>query len=430
MKPPRRRLAAAWVGILALAAPTPALATGSPPALPPVDEVRAAEPTPEDSAEVPESAPDAAPGDEADPAAPEEPSAEDGGEGTEPDGAPDEGSADASREPADPTRDDVFKDRVREAIKQYDYGLALMRQAKYAEAAAAFERSYASAEFGNTLFSIVTAYDAASSPVAALGAARRFMALPECEGAEGPANRPCGELDARFSIERDVRRLEALIGELDLDVQQGVILREIRVNGRVRAQRDFPLILLPGSYVVELVGPNKGDYREHPLEIEAGKASILTVLPFVRELDTGGGDGGEDGGDDGGADGGGRDRLIDPERRARFLKGFFWTSASLTAVSAVTLGVVGGLTLRERRLFKEEKCAAVCDEEMAEDHPYPHDRRDRFNQLLPVTNAMIGVTAALGVTTIVLGVFAFSKPRKRGEQARVTASPYGIAVHW
>ena len=414
MKPRRRRCAAAWVAILALAAPTPAFA--GPPALPPND-VRAAEPDADPDAE---DATDASPDEGGDEAPPDDAAADGGDE-----------PADGGEEVPDTTEDDVFKDRVREAIKHYDLGVAKMRQEEYAAAAAAFERSYASAEFGNTLFSIVTAYDAAASPVEALRAARRFLALPECDGPETPVNRPCGETDARFAIQRDVKRLEALVGELDLVVQDGVILREIRVNGRVRAQRDFPLILLPGSYVVELVGPKKGDYREHPLEIEAGKASILTVLPFVQEVDTGGGDGGDDGGDDGGGDGGGNDRIIDPERRARLLKGFFWTSASLTAASAVTLGVVGGLTLRARRQFKEEKCDAVCgDDEDPDDFPYPVGPRDRFNQLLPVTNAMIGVTAALGVTTIVLGVFAFAKPRKRDEQARLSVSPYGVTVRW
>jgi len=372
-----------------------ATASAGPPVVPTTDEAVVAEP-PADGDEKPES--------------PEEPAADPG-----------------------PTPEQLrFAAKVEEAEKRFAEGKALMSEGRYTEAAAEFERSHASIEFGDTLFKIVGAYESANEPIKALKKAREYIALDNCPGGkETPATYPCAEPDQRKAVIKKSNRLRQLVGELKLQLARDVVLRDVKVADESVPLDQFPLLVLPGSFIVELSGPNEEQRRSYDVTVEAGETFNVFVPPWekARVVDPDGGI--DDGGDDG-------QSLEQQQRRKRILKGAFWTSIGLTAVSGGVLGTVGGLARYHQRRFNIEHCGGLnstqCmeqgqfDDESDSFYPQRHERlKDRY---VLATNVMIGVTAALGVTSVVLGVFAFTKKKPSGANARVQVRADGLTFRW
>jgi hypothetical protein len=62
------------------------------------------------------------------------------------------------------------------------------------------------------------------------------------------------------------------------------------------------------------------------------------------------------------------------------------------------------------------------------DTGYPTEYREQYQQYLPITNALVGVTVGLGVATALVGTFAFRKRNR--EHARVRLQGAGLAVRW
>lgn len=342
--------------------------------------------------------------------------------------------SEAEEEPLSP-EDKLFFERAGRAEAQYDEGKALMSEGRYEEAAAKFERSYASIEFGITLIRIIEAYDAANQPIAALKKARQYLDLPACEGGnENRDNRPCTQAQHVVQIQERSDQLSRVVGELKLQLADGVTLRAIRVADRTVPLRDFPLLVQPGSFVVELTGTKAGQQRSYDVTIEGGETFKVFVPAFPDSTN-----GGSIGGGDGSGDDRGRDDAFERDRRKRIVKGFFWGGVGATALSGIAVGVLGGLTLAAQRRYARDKCARECSEEeynATPDDPmtpmdvhYPLTPQREFERLTPATNAMIGVTAALGVTTIVLALFAFSK-KSNGTNARLQVRAGGLALRW
>ena len=366
------------------------------------------------------------------PAAVESPVAEDSGvaEGDPPASDASEVEA-AAAEPGaeDPVHDPVFVARVREATQHYGEGKALAKAGQYAAAAAEFERSFALIEFGNTLQKIVQAYDDAGQPIEALQNGRAYLELPPCEGGrERPGIHPCTEPDKIREITDQVARLRRLVAEIRIQLGEDVVLREIRVAGRIVPQSQFPLLVLPGSFPVEITGAGKGEQRRIDVEVKAGEPYVLYIAPFQSKrvdppvIETPGGE---------------EQPTIDYARRKRIQKGFFWGGVGLTAASGVATVVLGVLTRRSQQRFDDNLCAGLTVAECEENSPidpasntrYPLSHRQRYEALLPATNAMIGVTAFFAVSTVVLGIFAFSK-KPAGANARVQVRGRGLSVRF
>lgn len=331
---------------------------------------------------------------------------------------------DRADDAGEPGEMDDHEARVAAAREHYQTGQELFEQQRYREAAYAFERSYDAIAAPDTLYNVAISYELAELPVEALPPYVRYLeSLPP-------------ESEERGEIERSVARLRAQVGELDLDIPDGVEVTSIAIDGQPVAREEFPRLARPGPVALTIRGGEDHEVMETTVDLVAGKSSVVTVQfppepgpvppPKVTRPDP---------------------RPAEPttppivdDRRRRALRGAFWTSFALTVASGASIGVLGGLTLRERDAFNDAKCADPCpsaDEDdpsnMEPEKGFPFEEEDRFNSFKLATNVMVGVTAALGVTTIVLGVLAYRKGARSSRRARSpslrTAGP-GVVVRW
>lgn len=319
------------------------------------------------------------------------------------------------------TRQEV---RVEEAERHYVEGMALFNRGQYREAAAEFERSYAAIPAARTLYSIGLSYERAGQTIPAIEASERYLALPDCTD---PGVDPLRCAEQRTEVGRTVDRLRRFVGELQLELAPGVELREVRVGGRVVPIDEFPLLLMPGPTEVELYGRDPDDYRVRIPRIVPGEAYVLRVSAADAvpppKLD---------------ADPDPRPRPPDPprdpaeeQRRRALMKRVFWGSLGVTVASGAATGALGGVTQKQRARFNELKCANPCPPEGDPDHKkYPEAAEARFESLKLTTNVMIGVSAALGVATVVVGVLAFSRRDKSARRAHVRLTGTGLSVRF
>lgn len=322
-----------------------------------------------------------------------------------------ESSADANPEPP-PSLDDALYE---EALTRYLEGQGLFVDGRYLEAGAAFRRSYAAVPMGRTLHAVGLSYEKGGDIIPALEAYRRYLGLPDCPA---PEDRCAAQ---REEVRGFVARLRTKVGELSIEVDDGVDLLGIEVQDRIVPPEDFPIILAPGHYEIRERGYGQGDVRIREIDIEPGQVFSLLVVDFNAPVQSV-----PDTVFDPGPPSRPSNRLTEEERRRR-LKIAFYGGVGLTAAAGIATGVVGGLTLRAYR-EQDERCRGVCP-----DTEYPLEERERVEQLRPVTNALVGVTAGLGITTVVLGLFAFSGKQGRGARAsvtRVTPTPGGVRVRF
>lgn len=314
-----------------------------------------------------------------------------------------------------------FKDALmQEAYDRFDEGNELFLDRRYAEAVAAYERSYAAVPNGYVLYNLGLAYEKAGDYVRALDANLRYVALPDCVGEEYlcAANRD--------EVEATITKLRAKVGTLSVMIDEGVELRGFEIDGRFLPAEDFPLVLTPGRYELRVRGLRRNEIRTREVEIVPGQITSLVIGPFnapeptfdpiVREPE----------GDGIAAP---TSRLDEQERRRR-LRIAFYSGVGVTAASGVATAVVGGLALQAHGEF-ENRCRGEGVD--CTGQPFPEDAFNRVEQLRPVTGALIGVTAGLGITTVVLGLFAFSErqgPGARASVTRIEPSPGGVRLRF
>lgn len=323
----------------------------------------------------------------------------------------DEDSADEETG-ASPSLDDALYE---EAEARHLEGQELFDLRRYLEAGAAFRRSYAAVPTGDALYAFALSYEKGGDTVQAVEAYRRYLDLPDCPAPEDL----CAEL--RGEVRESVAKLRAKVGELSIEVDDGVDLLGIEIGDLIIPPEDFPIILAPGHYEIRERGYGQGDVRIREIDIEPGQVFSLLVVDFSAPIQPV-----PKTVSDPGSPSRPSNRLTEEERRRR-LKIAFYGGVGLTAVAGIATGAVGGLTLRAYR-DQEDRCRGVCP-----DTEYPLEERERVEQLRPVTNALVGVTAGLGITTVVLGLFAFSGKKGRGARAsvtRVTPTPGGVRVRF
>jgi hypothetical protein len=189
------------------------------------------------------------------------------------------------------------------------------------------------------------------------------------------------------------------VGELRVVIEPGVEVREIRVSGNIVPLEDFPIVLEPGEVDVEVYGPEPDDRDFKLVLLRAGKLSSVVVGPFNQppppnptpgELEP-------------------RDseptaaELERLKRRQRGLKTAFWAGLGFTIASGAALAALGTLTAQRKRDFED------AQDDTQDGMGPPESVADEFYGLRRATNAMVAVTAVVGMTTVVLGLFAFSR---------------------
>jgi hypothetical protein len=330
-------------------------------------------------------------------------------------------------EPTEPRQEEPFGEpdptMIQAAREHWINGGTALQHKRYLEAAIEFERSYAAVPNGRALYNVALAYEYAARVVEALRAYNRYLDLPDCSDSE-KRREPCAT--RRKEVEETIVGLRLLVGELELRVPEGMLVREIRIAGRVVPMRDFPVVLLPGSYDLEVLGAERGQVYARPIELSAGETVAVEVPPFVDPRSA-------------------RPATVTPtgptvdpreaaERRARrqqILRVSFWTAMGATGAAGAATATFGGLTLYHRNRYNKEKCPI----EAGDCRGYPLDHKEAYQRYMPVTNALIGVTAVLAVTTVALGIFAFTGPRpgkpgRASKRARVGMGPLSVSVRW
>lgn len=310
-----------------------------------------------------------------------------------------------------------------QATLHWKEGRRLFENGRYAEAAVEFEGSYAAVPAPATLYSQALSYKQAGKPVEAVRAYQRYLALPSCDDVPPPERNPDECPLRRPEAEKALTEQRQLVGELTLSLAEGVRLRDVRVDGRSIPLDDFPLLLLPGTVDVEVLGLGPDDRRRKPASITGGEVTSFYVAPFEPETppvvtDT-------------------DDTVVtrpDPRRQRALMIGF-GVSAGLTLVSGAATGVLGGLTFYHQRRFNAEICEDPCPP--GANKPYPADHEAKFERYKPITNALVGVTVGLAVATALLAAFAFGKSPSKGKalaRARVRRhvglGGSGLVVRW
>lgn len=326
-----------------------------------------------------------------------------------------EATVDTRREPPPGTLDDALHE---EAHDRYVEGNDLFLQRRYLDAGAAFRRSYAAVATGRALYALGLSYEKGGDLVQALEAYRRYLDLPDCV----PRELHCAA--RREEVQGIEAKLRTKVGELSVEVDDGVELLGIEIRDRVIPVEDFPIILTPGHYEIRERGYGPGEVRIREIDVEAGQVFSLLIVDFGAPDEPL-----PDKVSDPGPASRPSNRLTEEERRRR-LRIAFYTGVGATAAAGIATGIVGGLTLRAYR-DQEDRCRGEgmdCSGTV-----YPLEERERVEQLRPVTNALVGVTTGLGITTVVLGLFAFTGKKGRGARAsvtRVTPTPGGVRVRF
>lgn len=332
--------------------------------------------------------------------------------------------------------------RPEQAESHWQEGQRLYYNGRYAEAAVEFERAYGAIPAAAALYSAALSYERAGKAVEAVRALERYLALPDCS--EVPPEQQGYCTAERPLATQALAEQRRRVGELTLDLGEGVELREVRVAGRTVPLDDFPLLLLPGTVDVEVFGLGPAERRSRPAYITAGETYELYVAPF----ETAGVVPPPGGALRPGTDGE-RDELRLAQRK-RQLKASFWVGTGLTVTAGVAAAVTGGIASYHQRRYNTEKCPVECWEKDPDgnpsrdedgnviylNRPYPLDHQQAQERYRPLANAMLGVTIGLGVATALVGVFAFRKrkdaPATGRERARahVRLGGSGLVVRW
>jgi hypothetical protein len=313
---------------------------------------------------------------------------------------------------ASPIADGVRPDDkiFEEFDRHWNEGRRLFGRKEFARAAVEFERACAAVPAADALYNVVISYAEDGDLVAAATAAQRYVALAPCDGDVDPI-RCASRSDEVAAMYTD---LKGRVVELSLDVSAGVTLREIRINGRIVAPKSFPIYVDAGTVEIELVGSEPGQRVVREPKLRPGETYVVRATPFRAVVESNGPTNGSPG------------TPPKRERNTKALKRAFYGGIGFTAASGVALAVIGGLTPWAKREFEKNNGgeAQGCFDDMdlpkpCED-PYPNGEDKRYHRMRLSTNILIGVTAGLALTTAIIGVFAFSKPRQRAGNQRAS----------
>lgn len=305
-----------------------------------------------------------------------------------------EGSADA---PAMTGDQEVSDQAV--ALGNFREGARLYKERRYREAAAAFERSLQAVWSINAAYNMALSLDRVGDEVAAFEAYRRYLERAESTD------------EHRATAQERAEALRGRLGEVQLQLDSPEAIREIRINGEVVAREAFPWWTKPGPLAVEFIGEAEGQVQEVRAEVRPSGTATIVFPGFPRPAEE-----------------------VRPQpppeapppspARPRALRAGFWSLLGLTAASGVSIGVFGALTLEYewRRSNLKESCGVPCDPSL------PSAWERKFEAFHAATNAMIGVTVALGVAAAVVGIVALRERPRRTSTVRARVRWFGPAA--
>lgn len=332
-------------------------------------------------------------------------------------------------EPATPappsTTDSIHEQMVKSFIEHFQKGRLQYNKGAYALAAEEFEQAFAAVAAEAALRNAALSHERAGDDVAAAIAARRYLELPACDTP--------GIDKALCSSHRDVlsaalERLLERVAELSLEIAEGVELREIRINNRVTAVEDFPILVARGRVDIEYSGGEPGQKRQRVIEVRAGEKQTIIVDSFdapERIPDT---------------------RLPPsgkPRTRGQWVRPAFFAGIGLTAASGIALATTGALAIVHGNRFERqqqlhnENLPAVDEMGNVDDpmYPYPYDEARRADRYKYASNVLTGVTSALAAITVVLAIVTYTRPRNTGTsrastRTRLRYAGTGIVLNW
>jgi len=288
-----------------------------------------------------------------------------------------------------------LSERQAEARRVFRLAKQQFNAGEYAEAARSFEASFAAAESAEAAYNAALAHDKAGSRLMTMAWFRRYLGYESSTSDTGYPH-----------ALRRVEELRARLGELRLQVDSRDPVRAVLINGEPVQLSEFPRLVEPGRIEVRLLGDRADQVADIPAEVAAGGTWTIHFTGFARTpveplprvatspvVRT--------------------DPLPDPEleRRRRLLGGLAWTGVGVTAASAITMGVLGGLALRKQAAWEQRLCGDddhVCSDQYAEAQADNATMR-RYQD---ATNVMVGVTAGLAVITLALGIAALRARQK------------------
>jgi len=314
------------------------------------------------------------------------------------------------------------EDAVREATRHFKEGQRLFDAGDYVAAAEAFERSYAAIHTAQSLYNVALSFEKGDRPAQALTAAESYLELPDC-GA--PGHDPIHCVTKRSEVERTVERLRLRAPiEPEPPIPPSADLPMAPPTALASDTSSAPSDSGPSS-AVDPTGPSDPSDPTGPSDPSDPTEPSAT------------GETGREGQKPGRSSDKSKRRT--PEERERLSTRLFWGGVGTTAITGVTAIVLGGLMADAAREFNEAQCRDECtwvddDGQIVVETPYPQESEDRFYQLLPATDAMVAITATVGVATIVVGALVLVQRRKMASQrgsARVRVdSLLPLTVRW
>jgi len=249
------------------------------------------------------------------------------------------------------------------AEEQFAAGKKLFAAGKYSKAAVAFTEAYEAAPHQAVLANIALCYDKAGRFPEAVTYYRRYIENPVDKGKNA-------------EIRKRLQELRNEVGEFDIECGEPKCL--VRVDGEDRGAAPINAVVEPGSHKIE--GVVDGEVVVALME----RADGGTVVRVRLQSDKTGpvfvaapGDYGPGGGE--------------PTDREVSLGVPFWVASGVTVAAGAATIVFGVRTLKAR---DDYETSDYHDADMKE-----QGERDRL-----ITNIMIGVTAAAGVTAVAFAV--------------------------
>lgn len=306
------------------------------------------------------------------------------------------------------------------AREWYDHGIELGNAGDFVGAAEAFLHSYELQPTSEALYNAGFAYQQAGDAIAAIDSYRRLLAEPERN-----------EELARAAEVRIAKLLEEVGTLKGLRYEPSRPPSELYVDGRRYDLDELPILLAPGSVVIEVVD-KQGERARETYEVAAGEALVVDVralLPPPPEP--------PDDDDNVEIDDGPSPEQIEAARvrmrRANQLRMTTWIGLGLTGAAGASLATFAGLAARERKPYHDATCfefGGECPDGFVIGDPEAHLAAYERHRLGAWISA--GVVGGLAVGTLVVGLVSLAVERKATRtRVRVRLSPrpggFGLA---
>lgn len=270
--------------------------------------------------------------------------------------------------------------RKAEALAAFQEARRLYLEGEYSAAAEEFRRSFDTLPSLEALVASARAYAKGGELFAAITAYEEYL-----EFEDDDATRHDEAL-------RHLRELRGRISEIVLRIEAPELVEELRLNGEIVALDDFPRRILPGTIRLEIREKGSAEPRTITAEVRGGEKAVIDVPrrapsppPVVGPPEE-------------------PPSVEEPAPPPRGLKVGFFTGVGLTGAAALTVAALGGVTLRQRRIYADALCTIGEDGSCVEGSFYPHTEEARFYELRRATNIFVGVTAGVAVVTLAIGL--------------------------